>query len=82
MYTVGGNVDNSGRDTHLFSETKKGKASAVEGEQDVVYTKGGGSVVIFRKSVGNNLHWKIHGTVSQWVALQPIFEVCAREMGY
>ena len=23
-----------------------------------------------------------HGTVAQWVALRPIFEVCARENGY
>ena len=68
---VNSNGENSGRDTHRFSETNHGEAGAVEGGQYVVHTGGKGSMGGSKNSARKKLHWtktRGSGTVGDTVA--------------
>ena len=58
MGPINGNGEESGGNTHQFSETNNGEAGASEGRREVSLSKGGGSVRSGRNPVVNDLHWK------------------------
>ena len=51
MVNIGGNVENSGRDSYRFLNRNNGKAGSEEDEQNVVYSRGGGGTRSGRNSV-------------------------------
>ena len=53
-----------------------------EGIHDVGYTGGGKMREVAGTQLETTYIGQIQGAVAQWVVLQPIFRLCAREVGY
>ena len=62
LVPVGGNVENSGRDTHRISKKNHRKSYAEEGGRDGGYIKGRGSEISGGNPVRNKLHQKKTGS--------------------
>ena len=84
--TFGGNGEECGRDTHRFPLTYHGEAIMAVKRRDVgdalIRRRTGGSWNAVGTQLAMTYIGRRQATMSQWVALHPLFEVCSTETGY